>query len=225
MTSLDAFHAKLGYIFHDPALLDCALTHRSADRLHNERLEFLGDAVLNLVISDDLYQRFPDADEGDLSRLRARLVNGDSLGNIASTLDIGNQIKLGSGELKSGGYRRRSILADAMEAIIGAIFLDGGMPAAQAFIQRLYQSALESSRIDASLKDPKTQLQEWLQARGMSLPIYQVIETSGQPHNQIFIVSCQIENMPDAVHGQGSSRRKAEQEAAKLMLTKLTGKP
>lgn len=223
MTTLDAFRAKLGYTFREPALLDCALTHRSADRLHNERLEFLGDAVLNLVISHVLYQRFPDADEGDLSRLRARLVNGESLGNIAATLDLGNQIKLGGGELKSGGFRRRSIMADAVEAIIGAIFLDGGMPAAETFILKLYQSALDASRIDASLKDPKTQLQEWLQAHGKPLPVYQVIEISGKQHNQSFVVSCQTETIPESVRGHGSSRRKAEQAAAQQMLAKIVG--
>ncbi|MBI3561352.1 MAG: ribonuclease III [Gammaproteobacteria bacterium] len=218
---VDTLYPRLGYIFRDPALLTCALTHRSADQLHNERLEFLGDAVLNLVIGNDLFLRFPQADEGELSRLRAQLVKGDTLGKIAVELHLGEVLRLGSGELKSGGFRRQSILADAVEAIIGAIYLDGGLTAAQEFIKRIYASRLSEARLDLNLKDPKTRLQEYLQARGLDLPSYDVVHTVGHAHAQIFEVACRVVLLSAPVHGSGSSRRKAEQAAAQHTLELL----
>jgi ribonuclease III len=221
MPAIAVLLAKLGYDFHDPALLECALTHRSADKLHNERLEFLGDAVLNLAITTELFARFPAADEGDLSRLRAQLVKGETLGAIAAALGLGDYIHLGSGELKSGGFRRVSILADTLEAIIGAIYLDGGIGKAQAFVLHTFTDLLAATRIDATLKDPKTRLQELLQARGLALPDYQVVQTHGQAHNQIFEVHCRIPLVAEQIVGRGSSRRKAEQEAAQHALDRL----
>lgn len=214
-----ALLTRLGYTFRDQELLRTSLTHRSASKNHYERMEFLGDAVLNLVISDALYQRFPDASEGELSRLRAHLVKGDSLSKIATELALGDFLRLGSGELKSGGYRRKSILADVLEGIIGAIYLDGGMQAAQTFIHRVYATRLASANPDEELKDPKTRLQELLQARGLDLPEYEIVRTSGQAHNQTFEVTCCVAVLSTPVTGTGSSRRKAEQAAAKQALS------
>jgi len=209
---------RLGYTFRDQELLRTALTHRSASKNHYERMEFLGDAVLNLVISNELYQRFPDASEGELSRLRANLVKGDSLSKIAVELALGDFLRLGSGELKSGGFRRKSILADVLEGIIGAIYLDGGMRAAEDFIRRVYSARLANANLDEELKDPKTRLQELLQSRGLDLPDYEIVRTSGQAHNQTFEVSCSIAVLEKPVTGTGSSRRKAEQAAAERAL-------
>ena len=205
---------KLGYSFCDISLLDEALTHRSYSSRNNERLEFLGDGILNFVIAHELFKLYPDVQEGDLSRLRANLVNKDSLAEIAGHLELGEVIRLGSGELKSGGFRRPSILADAVESIFGAVYCDGGFEPCRELIVRLYADRLALSMDLQSLKDPKTQLQELLQSRHFSLPYYQVTNITGQAHAQVFHVKCSIEKMKIEVTGEGKSRRKAEQVAA-----------
>ena len=212
---------RLGYQFTQATLLEDALTHRSAGSRNNERLEFLGDAILNFTIAAELYRRFGQADEGELSRLRASLVNAQALAILARGLNLGECLTLGSGELKSGGFRRESILADALEAVFGAVYLDGGFEACRELILRLYQDTLTDLPAFADLKDPKTQLQEFLQSRKRPLPSYQVIEVSGEAHSQIFIVECQAEGLPTPTRGHGSSRRKAEQEAASKALRLL----
>ncbi len=212
---------RLGYQFTQAALLEDALTHRSAGSQNNERLEFLGDAILNFTIAAELYQRFNQADEGELSRLRASLVNAQALAILSRGLNLGECLTLGSGELKSGGFRRESILADALEAVFGAVYLDGGFEACRNLILRLYLDTLTDLPAAADLKDPKTQLQEFLQSRKRPLPSYQVIEVSGESHAQTFIVECRAEGLPTATRGQGSSRRKAEQEAASNALRLL----
>lgn len=217
MSQVDAIRAllkKLDYTFTDTALLDEALTHRSFGSVNNERLEFLGDGILNFVIADELFKAYPGVQEGDLSRLRANLVNKESLAEIAAYLDLGEVIKLGSGELKSGGFRRPSILADAVESILGAVYSDGGFEAARELIVRLYSKRLAEPADLQSLKDPKTRLQELLQSRRYALPEYQVLKISGQAHAQKFHVSCLIDKMGIEVQGEGKSRRKAEQVAA-----------
>lgn len=211
----------IGYQFGSPALLETALTHRSAGQRHNERLEFLGDAILSYVITDELYRRFPAASEGQLSRLRAGLVKGDTLAAIARDMALGDYLKLGSGELKSGGFRRSSILADAFEAVIGAIYLDGGIEAASEFIHRHFAQRLAECDPDSTLKDPKTRLQEFLQARGHALPEYRVDSVVGEPHKQTFTVTCVVEGMASVTVGVAGSRRKAEQEAARHALEQL----
>ena len=212
---------SLGYEFRQPELLQKALTHRSAGSSNNERLEFLGDSILSYVISVDLFKRFSDIDEGSLSRLRASLVKGETLAVIARELSLGDYLRLGPGELKSGGYRRSSILADAFEAILGAIYLDSDVDTVQAIILKLFSKRLSEVNPDTALKDPKTRLQEFLQSRQLPLPIYEVINISGKAHAQTFKVSCQVEGVQDAVIAEGSSRRKAEQAAAKIMLGRL----
>jgi len=212
---------RLGYEPLDPALFQAALTHRSASGRNNERLEFLGDAVLNLVASDQLYRRHPAATEGDLSRLRARVVSAEPLADIAQALELGEALQLGSGELKTGGFRRQSILADALEALIGAIYLDRGLDAARAVVEPLLEPRIAAAPEPEALKDPKTRLQEWLQARGLPLPAYAVTGVSGQPHEQRFVVRCEVESLGAAASGDGSSRRRAEQEAARLLLERL----
>ena len=181
-------------------------------------MEFLGDAVLNFVISSELYQLFPQASEGELSRLRAHLVKGESLSKIASELALGDYLRLGSGELKSGGFRRKSILADALESIIGAIYLDAGFTAAHDFITRVFAERITCVGEVKELKDPKTRLQEYMQAKALALPIYDVVKTTGQTHNQTFEVSCTVSILDKPVLGSGSSRRKAEQAAAEQAL-------
>ncbi|MGH8177111.1 MAG: ribonuclease III [Steroidobacter sp.] len=213
----------LGYECRDAALLEAALTHRSAGGPHYERLEFLGDAVLNCVIAMLVFREFGAADEGDLSRFRASLVSGEALAVIAGEIELGDQLRLGSGELKSGGFRRKSILADALEALFGAIYLDGGFDAASDVIERLFAPRLDRLPTAAELKDPKTRLQESLQARGLPLPIYAVESTSGQAHNQSFEVSCSVDALGLKAAAIGASRRRAEQAAAQLLLTALTG--
>lgn len=205
---------KLEYQFKDVSLLDEALTHRSFASKNNERLEFLGDGILNFVIADELFNLYPSVQEGDLSRLRANLVNKDSLAEIATQLNLGEVIRLGSGELKSGGFRRPSILADTVESILGAVYCDAGFEPCRELIIRLYAKRLAQPTDLQSLKDPKTQLQELLQSRHFSLPDYQVTRVSGQAHAQIFCVKCSIEKMKIEVTGEGKSRRKAEQVAA-----------
>jgi ribonuclease-3 len=208
----------LGRECRDTALLDAALTHRSAGGINNERLEFLGDAVLNCVVAMMLYREFGAADEGELSRFRSSLVSGESLARIAAEIGLGEQLRLGSGELKSGGFRRKSILADALEALFGALYLDGGFDAAAQAIERLYAGRLDRLPTAAELKDPKTRLQEALQARGHGLPVYTVESVSGEPHDQTFYVSCRVEALDLIEQACGSSRRKAEQAAAAAVL-------
>lgn len=219
--ALDVLQSRLGHRFGQPALLATALTHRSFGADHNERLEFLGDAVLGLAISTLLYQRFLASDEGDLSRVRARLVRQDSLHAVALELDLPRCLRLGDGEARSGGALRASILADALEAVVGAVYLDAGFPAALQVVQRLFARALADSDLQAAAKDPKTQLQEWLQGRRMALPVYAIVETRGHAHQQLFVVSCTVAALGVCAHGQGSSRRAAEQEAARAVLATL----
>lgn len=215
MAQLDRLCKALGYQFKDPSLLELALTHRSVSNQNNERLEFLGDAVLGCVIADELFQRFPQASEGELTRLRATLVKGDTLAKIGRELGLGDYLRLGSGELKSGGYRRGSILACAVEAIIGAIWNDAGFEAARALVVRLYRSRLEDASPEAAHKDPKTRLQELLQARKGPLPVYELLSVEGEAHTQTFHVGCRVEGLSGMAEGRGGSRRKAEQEAAR----------
>ena len=219
--AIDVLLKKLEYSFNDITLLNEALTHRSYASKNNERLEFLGDGVLNFVIADELFNLYPDVQEGDLSRLRANLVNKESLAKIANTLNLGEVIKLGSGELKSGGFRRPSILADAVESILGAVYCDGGFYSARDLIVRLYADRLASPTDLQSLKDPKTRLQELLQSRRFALPDYQVTSISGQSHAQIFHVQCSIKQMSIEVNGEGKSRRKGEQLAADKAITRV----
>ena len=209
---------RLNYQFNDPSLLQAAMTHRSARGLNNERLEFLGDSILGLVIARSLYEKFPTASEGQLSRMRASLVKGDTLAQMALELELGECLLLGSGELKSGGFRRSSILEDAMEAVIGAVERDGGLEAAQELVLHLYAERLQQVSLDASTKDPKTRLQEYMQGQGKPLPVYEVVDISGDTHDQTFIVNCFVEERSDPTRGKGGSRRKAEQAAASKLL-------
>jgi ribonuclease-3 len=222
----DWVRRRLGYQPLDPDLFEQALRHRSAGPGNNERLEFLGDAVLNLVVAGHLYHQFPRADEGALSRLRAAVVSGESLARVAAGLDLGPALALGAGELKSGGFRRESILADAFEAVCGAVFLEGGFETARELFLRALApalAALDGPAISAAEghKDAKTRLQEWLQGRGMPLPRYQVIEIGGESHAQTFRVSCMVEAMEASAEGEGHSRRRAEQAAAARLLLQL----
>lgn len=212
---------QLGHSFADQNLLRTALTHRSFGTPNNERLEFLGDGILDCVIAAALYQRFGDLPEGDLSRLRANLVRQDALHQLAQGLKIGESLRLGEGELKSGGAQRPSILADALEALFGAIYLDAGFEAAYAVIARLYAPLLDELRPGQVQKDAKTALQEWLQARKKPLPRYQLLEATGAAHEQRFEVACAIENPPLRTIGHGASRRIAEQVAADKALKEL----
>ncbi len=211
----------LHYQFTDAELLYTALTHRSASSSNNERLEFLGDALLSYVVAEDLFQRFPKAKEGDLTRLRAGLVRGDTLAEIAKHLDLGALLTLGGGELKSGGWRRKSILADALEAIIGAVYLDGGMAACKTVILTLLNERLQQLSLNSLQKDPKTLLQEYLQARQQELPEYRVLTVEGDPHEQHFEVECKVNGLA-TTWGTGNSRRYAEQMAAAKALDLLT---
>lgn len=212
---------RLGYNFSDEELLDLALTHRSYGGNNNERLEFLGDAVLDLVVSELLFDRFPAAREGELSRMRASLVKGTSLARVARQLDIGEQLNLGGGERKSGGQRRDSILADALEALIGAVYLDGGLLAARQRVEAWLIGEIDQLSQQLENKDAKTRLQEYLQGRGHKLPEYRVEGVEGEPHRQTFTVSCNVDVLDKAVLAQGSSRRVAEQAAADKALRSL----
>lgn len=214
----DELSQKLDYTFQQPQLLKIALTHRSKGGDHNERLEFLGDAVVNFVIAEILYDQFPKATEGELSRWRATLVNRDTLADIAKEFELGNYLFLGPGELRSGGNKRESILSCAMEAIIGAVYLDGGFDAAKERISTWYSPLLQTLSSAASHKDPKTLLQEHLQSRRLPLPLYTVEMIEGEAHQQLFTVSCQVEGIPEKTFGKGTSRRRAEQDAASAML-------
>ena len=216
---------QLGYRFRDPALLEAALTHRSASRLNYERLEFLGDSVLNFVVALLTFQQYPAAPEGDLSRYRAALVSSTSLSAVAGPLGLGDQLRLGSGELKTGGHRRDSILADSLEALFGAIYLDSGLDAAAEVIRRLFGPRLGQLPAAEALKDPKTRLQEEVQARGLELPQYMLDEIGGEPHEQWFVASCEVPALGLRSTGEGSSRRRAEQEAAQGVLAALRRAP
>ncbi len=212
---------KLGLKFKQPMLVKRALTHRSAHADNNERLEFLGDSVLGFVIAERLYQKFTEADEGVLSRLRATLVNQTALANIARKLSLGDYLILGSGELKSGGYRRDSILSDAMEALIGALLIDQGIDACRVWILGLFADQIDGLSMRDWKKDPKTRLQESMQARGLDLPAYTLKSVVGQPHDQSFVVECRVSLTEETCEGRGSSRKRAEQESAEKMLAKL----
>jgi ribonuclease III len=214
---------RIGYRFSEPGLLARALTHRSHGALHNERLEFLGDSVLNCVVAAELFERFAELPEGELSRLRAHLVRQQALHEIAQTLGLGEHLQLGEGELKSGGFARPSILADALEALVGAIFLDGDFAAARETVRRLYEPLLEGLDPRALGKDPKTLLQELLQARKIALPQYSVLATRGAAHSQSFEVECLIPQLSVRTTGSGSSRRSAEQEAAMRAFEQIRG--
>jgi ribonuclease-3 len=209
------------HTFADPGLLVRALTHRSFSSDHNERLEFLGDSVLGVVVADMLYQRLKSLPEGDLSRVRANLVKQETLHQLALTLGLPEVIRLGEGEMRSSGQKRPSILADALEAVIGAVYLDAGFAAAQALVQRLYQAVDITPGMDAIGKDSKTELQEWLQGRKLKLPSYRVVATLGAAHRQTFDVECEIAELNLAERGIGGSRRAAEQAAATAMLDTL----
>lgn len=213
----------IDYTFKDPQLLRAALTHRSVGVVNYERLEFLGDSVLNLVIAMRLYERHPAAPEGDLSRMRARLVRGATLSEVSAGLELGAYLKLGEGELKSGGFRRASILADAFEALLGAVFIDGGYAACRSVVLALFDPLIEKLPDAEALKDAKTRLQEWLQARGRPLPKYRLEREAGADHAKRFFVSCRLADEGDAVEAEGGSRRKAEQAAAALLLDRLQG--
>lgn len=211
---MKALAASLGYTFKQPDLLRQALTHRSYSAANNERLEFLGDGVLGCVIAGQLYQRFPNTPEGDLSRLRSHLVKESTLSELATKLDIGSKLKLGDGEMKTAGWRRPSVLADAMEALIGAVYLDGGFAAAEALILRLYDGRFGALDPKTLGKDPKTLLQEHLQAQKIALPQYTVLATEGEAHCQTFRVECYIPALNLRTQGEAGNRRAAEQQAA-----------
>ncbi len=213
---------KAGHSFRDPELLRLALTHRSAGRPNNERLEFLGDALVNLAVAELLYETRPKADEGELTRLRAQLVSGPALAERARMLELGDDLLLGPGELKSGGFRRDSILADAFEALVAAVYLDGGFDTCREWLRAIFREPVES--IESAVKDAKTRLQEWLQAQGYPLPQYELLGTRGEEHARTFEIACVLsEPEPARFEGSGSSRRAAEQMAAESALDALVG--
>jgi ribonuclease-3 len=220
--ALDQLQSRLAYQFSDSELLQRALTHRSASKDNNERLEFLGDALLDFLLGEALFRRYPDASEGELSRLRADMVNKSALARIGKSLQLGDFMRLGSGEARSGGKQRDSILADAVEALIAAVYLDAGIEPCRALVNRLSSELLEKVKPSGESRDAKTRLQELLQARGQTLPSYEVIETEGAAHKQIFHVQCQAPGLAEATRGSGSSKRKAEQAAAKQALELLS---
>lgn len=212
---------QLDLRFLDERLLRQALTHRSARAANNERLEFLGDSILGFLIAEALYQRFPEADEGVLTRLRAGLVNQASLAGLARGFDLGDYLVLGAGELKSGGYRLDSVLSDALEAMLGALYLDQGMDACRQWVRRLYADKLAGLSLDNWRKDPKTLLQEWLQARGRALPEYRLLSAEGPPHRRVFTVECRVAVCGEASVASGPSCKNAEQQAAQKILDRL----
>lgn len=214
---------RLGYRFRDQRLFQLALTHRSRGSRNNERLEFLGDSLLNTIVAEALFHQFPEAREGELSRLRAQLVKGETLAAVGRELDLGECLSLGEGELKSGGFRRASILADAVEALVAAIYLDSGsFGVCREHLLSWYGSRLTEASLVKSQKDPKTKLQELLQARGQPLPVYRVTEISGEAHAQVFTVSCQVSLLPEPIITTGNTRREAEKSAAATALGLLT---
>lgn len=215
---INRLQRKLGYTFNHQELLQQALTHRSASSKHNERLEFLGDSILSFVIANALYHRFPRVDEGDMSRMRATLVRGNTLAELAREFDLGECLRLGPGELKSGGFRRESILADTVEALIGGVFLDSNIQTVEQLILNWYKTRLDEISPGDKQKDPKTRLQEYLQGRHLPLPSYLVVQVRGEAHDQEFTIHCQVSGLSEPVVGTGSSRRKAEQAAAEQAL-------
>lgn len=221
---LERLQQKLGYQFQQTDYLKQALTHRSVSSKNNERFEFVGDSILNFAIGKALYDKFPKANEGELSRMRSSLVREQTLAMVARQLDIGEHIRLGSGELKSGGFRRESILSDCVEAIIAAVYLDADLDTALACIYRWYQDLLAEMKPGEAQKDPKTRLQEYLQGKRLKLPVYQVIDIKGEAHKQTFTVSCKVEKLAELMIGSGTSRRKAEQNAAEQAFQRLTQK-
>lgn len=212
---------KLGYQFNDQSLIHSALSHRSVGAKNNERLEFLGDAVLECIISLELYKRFPEASEGNLTKLRAYMVKGETLAGIAKELQVGDFLNLGPGELSSGGFRRESILADALEAIIAAIYLDGGIEKASSFVHGAFNELFTDPDLFSKIKDPKTYLQELLQSKKIALPIYSLEETTGEQHQQTFYVTCKLKALNIEAKGKGDTRRRAEQNAAKAALKQV----
>ena len=221
MSRAATLQRSLGYHFRDQQLLDLALTHRSAGGRNNERLEFLGDSILNHVIAEALFERFPSAREGELSRMRASLVKGDTLAEVARELNLGDSLILGSGERKSGGHRRGSILADALEAVVGAILLDADVPQCRERLLCWFESRLEALSQVKVEKDAKTRLQEYLQGRRSPLPDYQLLDVQGEAHQQLFRVACRLDQPPMLAEGTGSSRQRAEQAAASEALKGL----
>lgn len=215
------FEQSLGHVFKNKNYLTTALTHRSASNNNNERLEYLGDALLGFIIAEALYRQFPGASEGELTRLRATLVKGETLARLARQLQLGDYIKLGSGELKSGGWRRQSILSNTMEAIIGAIYLDAGMESCRECVLSLYRELLKQTSLDNLVKDPKTRLQEYLQSQQQKLPDYKIIAEKGEAHARVFTVQCKIEHLDITVEAEGRTKRNAEQAAAQLILKQL----
>ncbi len=222
MNDTTRLERALAYKFSDPALLELAITHRSAGKKNNERLEFLGDSLVNHIIAEALYQKFPQANEGEMSRMRAALVKGDTLAEVARELQLGEYLKLGPGERKSGGRRRGSILADALEAVAGAILLDSNVERCRECILTLFESRLDSLGEQPTRKDPKTELQEYLQGRHKPLPVYELQQAGGDDHKPQFHVKCILQKPALVVIGVGASRRKAEQAAAELALQKVT---
>ena len=222
--ALASLQTRLQHLFNDPRLLARALTHRSFSAEHNERLEFLGDSVLNLAVAALLYERLRDLPEGDLSRVRANLVKQDTLHRIAVDLGLPGLVRLGEGEARSGGDKRPSILADALEAVIGAVHLDSGYSAAEALVHRLFRDVDITPQMSAAAKDPKTELQEWLQGRRMKLPVYRVVNTLGAAHKQTFDVECEVTEFGLLERGIGASRRAGEPAAAAAMLLALKAK-
>ena len=221
---LSGLQSRLQHKFADPRLLTRAVTHRSFSADHNERLEFLGDSVLNLAVANLLYERLSELPEGDLSRVRANLVKQDTLHRLALDLGLAETLRLGEGELRSGGQKRPSILADALEALLGAVYLDAGYGVAEALVRRLFESVEINPNMQAAAKDPKTELQEWLQGRKMRLPVYRVVGTIGAAHQQTFDVECEITELGMSLRGIGGSRRAGEQAAAAAMLENLRAK-
>jgi ribonuclease-3 len=219
--NLKPLQRKIGYVFKDESLLNLALTHRSFSSQNNERLEFLGDAVLSLFIAEALFQKFPKAKEGQLSRLRSSLVKGVTLAQIGIEFNLGDFLNLGQGELKSGGFRRESIISDAFEAIVGAIYLDSNDDICRGVVLSWYEDRLSALTLENTEKDPKTRLQEYLQSIKKDLPVYDVYDTQGEAHDQEFFVTCQIEALDIVTRNKGPSRRVAEQKAAKEALKKL----
>lgn len=220
---MERLSLRLGYRFKDASLMQLALTHRSCGSRNNERLEFLGDSILGFSIGEALFNKFPKAREGQLSRLRANLVSGETLAEIATEFDLGPNLNLGEGEMKSGGFRRASILADAVEALIGAIYLDSDMDTARARVLDWYASRLEAQSLDELGKDAKSRLQEWLQSHKRALPDYRVASVGGVEHAQEFVVECHVDGLKEPTVGKASSRRNAEKMAASRALEKLTG--
>ncbi len=218
----DRLSASTGYRFRRSEFLEQALTHRSYSRgLNNERLEFLGDSILNLIISNDIYRRFSEASEGKLTRIRASLVKQETLAAVARDIDLGDHIRLGGGELKSGSFRRDAILSDAFEALIASIYLDSDYAQAEQTVLRLFHDRLQSVDVANTMKDPKTQLQEYLQGQQKELPSYELSQTSGKSHEPVFTVCCKLADLDLSSLGKGSSRKKAEQQAARKILDKL----